>query len=96
MVKSKIAKHNPPEHMNELSMMKVHYYNHFLGHIMSIYKIDTSVKAIQEKLTKRQLKLFKQDIFGNFMECQSFLSNGIFVHNVLLRQVAHGERIKKD
>ncbi|GAY35510.1 hypothetical protein CUMW_278510 [Citrus unshiu] len=52
---------------------------------------STVVKAIERNLTKRQLRLFKNDIFGHFLECQNFPFSGVILHNVLLRQVAHGE-----
>ena len=49
------------------------------------------VKVIERKLTKQQLHLLKKDIFGHFLECQSFPISDVILHNTLLRQVAHGE-----
>lgn len=76
--------------------MKVPYGNQFPKRIMNMCKLDTIVKSIREKLTKRQLKLFKDNIYGHIIKCQGFPFNGVIVHNVLLRQVAHGESKKKD
>ncbi|GAY62287.1 hypothetical protein CUMW_216610, partial [Citrus unshiu] len=45
---------------------------------------------------KRQLRLFKDDIFGHFLECRNFLFSGVILNNVLLRQVAHGEYREND
>lgn len=75
---------------NKLSMMKWAYDDHFLGRILSMCKLATIVKAIQKNLTKWQLHLFKHNIFGHFLECQSFQFNGVILYNMLLRQVAMG------
>lgn len=69
MAKSKIGNRNLPVTMDELGTMKVPYGDYFLRCITSMFKLDTIVKAIWKKLTKRQLKLFKEDIFGRFMDC---------------------------
>ncbi|GAY31825.1 hypothetical protein CUMW_272370 [Citrus unshiu] len=53
--------------------------------------LSTVVKAIERKLTKQQLRLFKEYIFGHFLECRNFPFSGVILHNVLLRQGAHGE-----
>lgn len=52
MAKLKIAKHISPRPMIEPNMIKVPYSNHFPGCITSMYKLDTVVKAIHEKITK--------------------------------------------
>ncbi|KAH9744678.1 glucan endo-1,3-beta-D-glucosidase [Citrus sinensis] len=49
------------------------------------------IAAIRCKLTGKQLLLFKSDIFGHFMELDSYAFNGVIIHNILLRQVAHEE-----
>lgn len=68
MAKSNIALHNPPGPTKESRMMKIPYGNHFPGHITSICKLNAVVNSIQEKLTKQQLKLFKDDIFGKIVQ----------------------------
>lgn len=75
--------------------MKISYSDHFFGRVTSMCKLDTVV-AIREKLTKPQLKLFKDNIFGHFIKCRSYPFNGIIVPNILLWQVSHGERNEKD
>ena len=35
------------------------------------------------------MKLFKDNIFGHFLQCRSYPSSGVTVHNILLRQVSH-------
>ena len=72
-------------------MMKLAYADHFPRRISSMCNIFTVIKAIDRKLTKRQFRLFKNDIFGHFLECRNFPFSGVILHNVLLRQVAHGE-----
>ncbi|KAL9433129.1 hypothetical protein AB3S75_028031 [Citrus x aurantiifolia] len=67
MGKSEIALHNPPGPTKELGMMKILYADHFLGRITSICKLDVVVNVIRKKLTKQQLQLFKDNIFGHFL-----------------------------
>lgn len=62
---------------------------------MSVCKLDTVVKGIQKKLTKQQLKLFKEDIFGHYRDCQNFPFSGVIVYNVLLRQWLMEKVMKK-
>lgn len=69
MAKLKIKNYNPPRPTNEPGMMKVPYGDHFSRRITIMCKLDTVVKVIWEKLTKRQLKLLKDEIFGHFMKC---------------------------
>ncbi|GAY66716.1 hypothetical protein CUMW_251010, partial [Citrus unshiu] len=96
MGKSKLALHNPPGPINEPGMMKILYVDHFPGRITSMCKLDVVVNAIQEKLTRQQLQLFKNNIFGRFLQCQSYPFSGVIVHNILLRQVSHGDGNDKD
>ena len=84
MAKSKVSR-------NELGRMKLPYTDHFPGQIWSMCSFSTVIKFIERKLTKQQLRLFKDDIFGHFLECRSIPFSGVILHNVLLRQVAHGE-----
>ena len=84
MTKSEVSR-------NKLSKMKLAYADHFPGRISSMCNFSTVIKAIEQKLTKRQLHMFKKYIFGPFLECQNFPFSGVILHNVLLRQVAHGE-----
>ena len=72
------------------------YADHFPGRISSMCNLSSVVKAIEQKLIKRQLNLFKKDIFGHFLECRSFPFNGVILHNLLLRQVAHEEDSGED
>ena len=53
----------------EVGKMYFGYADHFPGRISSMCKLSSVVKVIEEKLTKRQLNLFKKDIFGHFLEC---------------------------
>ncbi|KDO37216.1 hypothetical protein CISIN_1g041318mg, partial [Citrus sinensis] len=71
----------------EVGMMYFRYADHFSGRISSMCNLSSVVKAINEKLTKRQLNMFKKDIFGHFLECRSFPFSGVILHNLLLRQV---------
>ncbi|GAY60940.1 hypothetical protein CUMW_205960 [Citrus unshiu] len=75
----------------EVGRMYFRYVDHFPGQISSMCNLSSVVKAIEEKLTKQQLNLFKKDIFGHFLECRSFPFSGVILHNLLLRQVAHEE-----
>ncbi|GAY59143.1 hypothetical protein CUMW_192300 [Citrus unshiu] len=84
MAKSKVSR-------NELGRMILPYADHFPGRILSICNLSTGVKVIERKLTKRQLYLLKKGIFGHFLECRSFPFCGVILHNILLRQVDHGE-----
>ena len=79
-----------------MRMMKIPYGDHSPGRITSMCKLDVVVNAIREKLIKRQLKLFKDDIFGHFRQCRSYPFSGIIVHNILFRQVSHGAGNEKD
>ncbi|GAY60930.1 hypothetical protein CUMW_205870 [Citrus unshiu] len=76
--------------------MYFRYADHFPSRISSMCKLSSVVKAIEEKLTKRQLSMFKKDIFGHFLECRSFPFSGVILHNLLLRQVAHEEDSRED
>ncbi|GAY58583.1 hypothetical protein CUMW_188100 [Citrus unshiu] len=80
----------------EVGKMYFHYADHFPGRISSMCKLSSVVKAIEEKLTKRQLSMFKKDIFGHFLECRSFPFSGVILHNLLLRQVTHEEDSRED
>ncbi|XP_024033147.1 uncharacterized protein LOC112095447 [Citrus clementina] len=80
----------------EVGKMYFRYADHFPGRISSMCMLSSVVKAIEEKLTKRQLSMFKKDIFGHFLECRSFSFSGVILHNLLLRQVAHEEDSRED
>ncbi|GAY65102.1 hypothetical protein CUMW_238640, partial [Citrus unshiu] len=80
----------------KVGMMYFRYADHFSGRISSMCNLSSVVKAIEEKLTKRQLNLFKKDIFGHFLECRNFSFSGVILHNLLLRQVAHEEDSRED
>ena len=71
----------------EVGKMYFRYADHFPSRISSMCKLSSVIKAIEEKLTKRQLTMFKKDIFGHFLECRSFPFSGVILHNLLLRQV---------
>ena len=89
MAKSEISR-------NKQGMMKLAYADHFSGWISSMCNFSTVVKAIERKLTKQLLRLFKDDIFGHFLECRSFPFTGVILHNVLLKQVVHEEYREED
>jgi len=80
----------------EVGKMYFRYADHFPGRISIMCKLSSVVKVIEEKLTKRQLSMFKRDIFGHFLECRSFPFSGVILHNLLLRQVAHEENSRED
>ncbi|KAK9181049.1 hypothetical protein WN944_024186 [Citrus x changshan-huyou] len=80
----------------EVGKMYFRYADHFPGRISSMCMLSSVVKAIEEKLTNRQLRMFKKDIFGHFLECRSFPFSGVILHNLLLRQVAHEEDSHED
>ncbi|GAY57741.1 hypothetical protein CUMW_181790 [Citrus unshiu] len=80
----------------EVGKMYFRYADHFPGRISSMCMLSSVVKAIEEKLTKWQLTMFKKDIFGHFLECRSFPFSGVILHNLLLRQVAHEEDSRED
>ncbi|GAY60485.1 hypothetical protein CUMW_202320 [Citrus unshiu] len=96
MGKSKIALHNPPGPTKEPGMMNIPYADHFPGCITSMCKLDVVVNAIPEKLTKQQLQLFKDNIFGHFLQCRSYPFRGVIVHNILLRQMSYGTGNEKN
>ena len=96
MAKLKIALHNPLGPKKEVRMMKIPYGDHFPGCITSMCKLDVVVNAIREKLTKWQLKLFKDDIIRHFLQYRSYPFSGVIVHNILFRQVSHGAGNDKD
>lgn len=66
----------------EVGKMYFHYADHFPGRISSMCMLSSVVKAIEEKLTKRQLTMLKKNIFGHFLECRSFLFSGVILHNL--------------
>ncbi|GAY60658.1 hypothetical protein CUMW_203770 [Citrus unshiu] len=80
----------------EVGRMYFRYADHFPGRISSMCNLSSVIKAIEEKLTKRQLNLFKKDVFEYFLECRSFPFSGVILHNLLLRQVAHEEDSRED
>ncbi|GAY56083.1 hypothetical protein CUMW_169090 [Citrus unshiu] len=80
----------------ELGRMYFRYVDHFSGRISSMCNLSSIIKAIVQKLTKRQLNLFKKDIYGHFLECRNFPFSGVILHNLLLRQVAHEEDSRED
>ena len=49
------------------------------------------IATIRCKLTGKQLLLFESDIFGHFMDLDSYLFSDVIIHNLLLRQVGHEE-----
>ena len=46
----------------EVGKMYFGYADHFPGRISSMCKLSSVVKAIEEKLTNRQLRMFKKEI----------------------------------
>ena len=76
--------------------MKLAYVDHFPRQISSMRNFATVVKAIDRKLTKLQVHLFKDDIFRHFLECRSFPLSGVILHNLMLRQMAHGDYREDD
>ncbi|GAY57337.1 hypothetical protein CUMW_178670 [Citrus unshiu] len=66
----------------EVGKMYFRYADHFPGRISSMCKLSSIVKAIEGKLTKRQLSIFP--------------FSGVILHNLLLRQVAHEEDSRED
>ncbi|GAY56585.1 hypothetical protein CUMW_173050 [Citrus unshiu] len=60
----------------EVGRMYFRYANHFPGRILSMCNLSSVVKTIDEKLIKRQLNMFKKDIFRHFLECRSFPFSG--------------------
>ena len=61
----------------EVGRMYFPYADHFPGQISSMCNLSLVVKTIEEKLTKQQLNLFKNDIFGYFLERRSFSFSGL-------------------
>ena len=80
----------------EVGMMYFRYADPFPDRISSMCNLSSVVNVIEEKLTKRQLNMFKKDIFGHFLECRSFPFSGVILRNLLLRQVAHEEYSRED
>ena len=80
----------------EVGKMYFRYTDHFPGRISRMCTLSSIVKAIEEKLTKRQLSMLKKDIFGHFLEYRSFPFSSVILHNSLLRQVAHEEDSRED
>ena len=89
MAKTKLAKCNPPEPGKEPSMMKLCFVDHFPDCISEMSKFKKVIAAIQRKLTRKQLSLFKSNIFWHFLDFGSYNFSGVIFHNLLLRQVAH-------
>lgn len=51
----------------EPGMIKIHALEHFLEHITNTSKFRNVIEAIKGNLKKRQLELFKKDIFNHFV-----------------------------
>ncbi|KAL9444201.1 hypothetical protein AB3S75_017393 [Citrus x aurantiifolia] len=94
MAKTKLAKRNPPEPGKEPGVMKLYFNDHFPGRISETSKFKKVIAAIQCKLTRKQLSLFRSDVFGHFLDLGSYNFSGVIFHNLLLRQVAHKETNK--
>ncbi|KAK9199270.1 hypothetical protein WN944_014458 [Citrus x changshan-huyou] len=91
MAKKLRTKHNPPGPKREPSTMKIFASEHFIRHIKNLSKFGNVMEAIKTKLTRRQLRLFKNDAFGHFVKMDTYVFNGVIMHNALLRQVAYDE-----
>lgn len=91
MAKNKLTNRNPPTLRKDPRVMKLDFDEYFPGRITKTSKFRKVVQVIWSKLTQKQLSLFKNDIFGHFMDLESYTFNGIIIHNLLLRQVAHEE-----
>lgn len=89
MAKKPQAKRNPPGPKRELGTMKISVSEHFLERITNFSKFGNVIEVIKTKLTRRQLKLFKDDVFGHFVKMDTYVLSGVTMHNALLRQVAH-------
>ena len=89
MAKKPQAKRNPPGPKRELGTMKISVSEHFLERITNFSKFGNVIEVIKTKLTRRQLKLFKDDVFGHFVKMDTYVLSGVIMHNALLRQVAH-------
>ena len=87
MAKKKLAKRNPPAPMKDPSVTKLGFDDHFPGCIIETSKFKRVIQVIRSKLTRKQLSLFKNDIFGHFMDLKSYAFSGVIIHNLMLRQV---------
>ena len=79
MAKKPQAKRNPPDPKREPGTVKISASEHFPGRITNLSKFGNVMEAIKTKLTKRQLKLFKEDIFGHFVKMDTYVFSGVIM-----------------
>ncbi|XP_038875066.1 uncharacterized protein LOC120067593 [Benincasa hispida] len=66
--------------------LKIREADRFPGKVMSLAHVANANKIVNEKLTKRQLKMFKRIAFGRFVDIELVFNNPL-IHHMLLREV---------
>lgn len=74
MAKKQLVKSDMPEPRMEIGKIKLPASDHFFRYIMHTLKFGPIMEAIKEKLMKRQLHIFKMDVFAHFMK----MNNHVF------------------
>lgn len=74
MAKKQLVKSDMPGPRMEIGKIKLNVSDHFFKYIMNTLKFGPIMEAIKEKLMKRQLHIFKMDVFAHLMK----MNNHVF------------------
>ncbi|XP_038882313.1 uncharacterized protein LOC120073554 [Benincasa hispida] len=69
-----------------LKSLKICEVDRFLGQVTCLANVANANKIVKQKLTKRQLKMFKRTVFGRFLDIE-LVFNSPLIHHMLLREV---------
>ncbi|XP_038896702.1 uncharacterized protein LOC120084963 [Benincasa hispida] len=66
--------------------LKIREVDRFLGQVTCMAHVANANKIVKQKLTERQLEMFKRTVFGRFLDIE-LVFNSPLIHHMLLREV---------
>lgn len=85
MAKERLTKHNPTEPRMEIHKMYVPALDHFPKCVINTSKFRLVQEVLKENFMKRQLHLFKANVFDCSVKINNHAFSGTIMHNALLR-----------
>ncbi|XP_038896598.1 uncharacterized protein LOC120084856 [Benincasa hispida] len=66
--------------------LKIHEVDRFSGQVTCLAHVANANKIVKQKLTGRQLEMFKKTVFGPFLDIELVFNNPL-IHHMLLREL---------
>ncbi|XP_038880341.1 uncharacterized protein LOC120071983 [Benincasa hispida] len=66
--------------------LKIREVDRFPGQVTCLAHVANANKIVKQKLTERQLEMFKRTVFGRFLDIELVFNNPL-IHHMLLREV---------